>query len=201
MNDSPGISEGRDWGTPETVPSDLVVCTSDAEAAISPVPVGLSGGDLHRSLGTPTVPGPGQTSTVVRVDRMRCEIDTDHGPVSVMAVSHVLVGRFVGAGRFTGCVNAGFVGEKNLTPRSHPGDGRVEVVTVDPEMSLRQRLVAVRRARTGTHVPHPMVSITAAQEWETTRRGREVLIVDGRRIRRWSRVRVTVEPGSLSVYL
>ena len=179
MIDRSGIAPGRDWGVPGVVPHDLALCRNDAEAAVAASRAGLTGGDLHRSLGSPPVPEAGGPCTVLGVDRMSCDIETERGVVSVMAVSHVLVGRLVGIGRFTGCLNAGFVGEMNLTPRSHPGDGRFEVITIDAAMPLRQRLVAARRSRTGTHLPHPGISVSAQREWKTDRRGREILTIDG----------------------
>ena len=201
MNDGSGISPGRDWGEPGTVPGDIVICRGDAEAAAAAAHVGLSGGDLHRSLGSPPVPVAGGSSTILEVDLMSCEVETDRGRMFVTAVSHVLVGRFMGIGRFTGCVNTGFVGGRNLTPRSHPGDGRIEEFTVDPGMRKRERFVAVRRSSTGTHLPHPMITVSVLREWETARHGREILTIDGTRIPRWRRVAVRVNPAGLTVHV
>ena len=52
-------------------------------------------------------------------------------------------------------MNAEWLDEWDVEPRAHPGDGLLD--TFDVTMSLRDRLKARPRLRTGTHVPHPAI--------------------------------------------
>lgn len=196
-----GIERGRDWGVAAVVPAGLVECRDDQQAARASGAVFLTGGDVHRGLGRPLSPTIGDEATVVAVDRLFCEVTTAAGILEIPAFSHVLVGRLSGRSRFVACVNAGFVGALNLTPRSHPGDGRFEVLRIEEHMPMRQRMIARRKARTGTHVPHPGISISSEIGLVLERQGSEPLVIDGRRIRSWRAARITVEPGAVRVYL
>ncbi|MFM7744482.1 MAG: hypothetical protein ACKO8T_02315 [Actinomycetota bacterium] len=52
-----------------------------------------------------------------------------------------------------------FVGGRRIFSRAHPNDGRLDWLALHPGMSLRQRMAFRRRTRTGTHLPHPLVSV------------------------------------------
>ena len=201
MSGGSGIEKGLDWGEPSKVPTSVTVCHTDAEAADAPGPVVLTGGDLHRGLGRPTVRGVGEMSTLVHVDTMVCHVHTGEGVVTRRAVAHVVIGRILGRGRFAACLNSGFFGELSLTPRSHPGDGRIEVIEFDATMRIRDRVMARRRAMTGSHVPHPAILTSANNSWSAVRIGHESLRLDGMRIPRWHRLEIVVEPRSLPVHL
>lgn len=198
---SSGIEKGRDWGHPSRVPGDAVRCGSDVDAAAARGPVVLAGGDVHRGLGRPVPKSPGEESVLVEVDRMLCSITTRTGERRIHAFAHVVVGRLLAPGVFEACVNAGFVGGRNLTPRSHPGDGVFEAIRLDPSMGLRQRREARRRSLTGAHVPHPLVQILPTTQWSCERTGRERLRIDGAVIPGWVSVEVVVEPGAVHVHL
>lgn len=198
---SGGIEKGRDWGRPSRVPDDAIRCGSDADASAARGPVVLTGGDVHRGLGRPAPKSPGEESVLVEVDRMLCSVTTRTGEVRIHAFAHVVVGRLLSPGVFEACVNAGFVGGRNLTPRSHPGDGVVEAIRLEPSMGLRQRREAQRRSYTGAHVPHPLVRILPTTQWSCVRTGRERLRIDGVVIPGWVSVEVVVEPGAVHVHL
>lgn len=198
---SSGIEKGRDWGRPSRVPVGVLRCGSDADAAAARGPVVLTGGDVHRGLGRPVPKSPGEESVLVEVDRMVCSIMTRDGELHIPAFAHVVVGRLLSPGVFEACVNAGFVGGRNLTPRSHPGDGRFEAIRLEPSMGLRQRREARRRSSTGAHVPHPLVRIVHTTQWSCVRKGRERLRIDGVVIAGWVSVEVVAEPGVVHVHL
>lgn len=195
------IEKGQDWGQSGTAPSDVRVASSDPDVAdrLDRV-VTLSGGDLHRGLGEPRRVKPGDPCTMLPVDALRVDVTTVAGEsVTFAAVAHVCVGRFGGRGGFEAVVNAGFVQGLNLTPRGHPGDGRLELISVSPEMTWRQRRMARRRARTGTHLPHPEIVVSQVETWTTERRDRRRLAVDGVEVAGWSTVSVRVMPGRVHV--
>lgn len=131
-------------------------------------------------LGTP----PDQLGWWSRSPRLRVDVD----------------GRIRFAGRAAGVVvtSAGFHRGHDVAPRSHPGDGRVEVQVY--ALPRGDRRAMRRRLETGRHLPHPGI---------TEHRGRNVEIVaesgvlafeaDGVPRAPTRRVSVVVLPGALRV--
>lgn len=194
------IAKGSQWGNDGTVPADVVVCSSDADAASAvDAVVALTAGDLHRGLGEPRLKGPGDECRLVPVDALNVTVEMVDGTnVTMRAVAHVCVGRFGAREGFRAVVNAGFVAGANLAPRCHPGDGRAELVTMAPNVSWRQRRMARRRAATGTHVPHPAIDVASVVEWSAEVDGGDVR-VDGRVVSGAVRVTVVLLPGCVTV--
>lgn len=195
-----GFRAGQDWGQAATVPPTAVCVRGDRElAGVHGVAV-LQGGNIHEALGRPELKVPGQACTIVPVDAMDIEVEAPDGSVTVTrAASDVTVGSWWSRRGFFVVTNAGHVAGRNLTPRAHPGDGRLDFLRVDPAMDVRARMIAARRARTGTHLPHPGLHVGTLTTVSLDREGRAVLRVDGHRVRSWRRVTVTVVPGCLSV--
>lgn len=196
------IEKGAPWGTPGHVPEGSVRASSDRAAAESDMErvVVLTAGDLHRGVGQPRPKEVGEACTLLPVDVLEVKVTTGEGETTFhRAVGHVCLGHFVSARGFTGLVNAGFVDGLNLAPRGHPGDGRVELVVAEAKMPWRQRMMARRRARTGSHLPHPSIRVSAVQEWTFVRQNDETLSIDGHDLYAWSEAAVTVRPGLLVV--
>jgi hypothetical protein len=161
------IRKGEEWGTRAVRPSKLAVARTDAELAalVNADPggeYGIAGGDLFRSLGSPPSRGEGQR---LPVDAFRVRLD---GGEPMLAVAHVVARRRWLTGPVLVVANCGYVGGFDAAPRAHPNDGRLDVIEVDPSMPVRQRLQARRRARSGTHLPHPQLRTRTvdATEWE-----------------------------------
>jgi hypothetical protein len=194
------ISKGEGWGEPGSLPLDGVVVTSDSEASAAleearragrPLPpLGLTGGDLCRTLG-----GRGALSTVVRCDLGEVLVD---GRVRYF-VAHVVVrGRTLWRGSATAVMNAQYLGAWDVAPRSHPGDGKLDVVDVAPSMSVGDRWKARRRLPSGTHVPHPAITERRVAAVQLDVAGRRVL-VDGRPVGGAASLSIRVEPDALTV--
>ena len=194
------ISKGEPWGSPGALPDDGVVVASDAEAAAvlaaarrngRPFPtLGLTGGDLCRTLG-----GRGSLSTVVRCDLGEALVD---GRVRYF-VAHVVVrGRTLWRGSAVAVMNAQYVGEWDVAPRAHPGDGKLDVVEVAPSLSLADRLKARRRLPLGTHVPHPSITTRQVPAVQLDVAGRRVLL-DGVAVDAAKALSIRVEPDALTV--
>jgi hypothetical protein len=202
------ISKGRDWGRRAIVPPDVVVCSDDAGAGAvvaaargrpdDIAPVLLTGGDLHRTLGG----GPGPT---VGVGDEATRVCCDVGEVLLDGKLHWFVAHLVIGGpwwvRSTSVVaNAAFLRSANVAPRAHPGDGKLDLI--EARLALRQRLLSLRRLRSGTHVPHPDINTS---RWENHQidlgpHGDRVSL-DGVRVGRVHRIVVRVEPSALAVYV
>lgn len=201
------IGKGDAWGTTVPRPGDLRLADDDAQLAAllddgSGRATGVATGDLLRTLGG----GSARGSTEVQrlpVDLVRVALD-DARPVP--AIAHLTIGEpWWRGGRARGPVvvvmNAEFLGDLDVAPRGHPNDGRVEVLELDTSLDLRQRVEMRRRARSATHLPHPLVTTRSVRsaEWEFDRP--LSVVVDGRRRGSARRVRVEVEPDAGLVHV
>lgn len=196
------IRPGEDWGRRVSgVGSSGRVRDDAAAARLRGGRVILEGGDLHRSLGSPSAPtGPGEC-TELDIDVLDVRVEMRDGrTVDMSAVSSVVSGRWTGGGRVVAVLNTGFLGRRNLAPRAHPNDGVFEVLTVASSMSRRERREAWRRSVTGSHLPHPDLAVVRAASWTWERAGHiDPLRIDGRTVRGWSRVVVDLHPDGLVV--
>ena len=187
-------------------------------------PVVLTGGDLARTLGVET----GRRTETSRSDgsqgatgvRVAVDVGTDRreraqGATGVRVavdvgtalvdgrlhwfVAHLVARRSWWRGRLLVAANASFIGRWNAAPRSHPGDGRLDVFDADPPLVVR--LAARRRLPSGTHIPHPCITqrrITASQyELDPDLD----VYLDGVRLDRARTLSLRVEAGALEVWI
>lgn len=204
------IEKGKEWGRQIHTPTEHVEVMSDRELIDNWILnreqlFVVRGGDLFRSLGAPLCDMSVATKQLLPVDVMRVEIsfdDTSSG--TFYALSNLQIGSWRSRGRFVCVSNCGFVDERNIAPRAHPNDGEVEVMTVSSTIDWKQRFQAWRRTRTGTHLPHPNISMERGNYGSWTRAGNEVLSIDGKPVSRgrgpnWQSVGIYVEPDACYV--
>jgi hypothetical protein len=192
------VDKGQDWGSAGSLPADGVVVRSDAEArrvitdarrANQPIPpLGLLGGDLCRTLG-----GRGELGTRATVDLGAALVD---GRLHWF-VAHLVMRRGWLRGPLFGAFNAEWLGDWDVAPRAHPGDGLLEVV--DVTMSAGDRLKARRRLPTGTHVPHPDIRITRADAVQRDVPPGHHVELDGERLPAARAISVRLEPDAVRV--
>ncbi len=199
------VRKGEAWGEPGGLPRDAPVFTSDRSLrtyveqrrrAAEPLGiVGLTGGDLCRTLG-----GAGTVAPGVDADRLRLSVDV----VSVLldGRQHWFVAHLVCRGRgWSGpclaAMNAEFLGAWDLAPRGHPNDGMVDVTA--GSLPLGERLKARRRLPTGSHLPHPSLRTSrVAHLLEEFDKPRPVSL-DGEPMGRVRAIALRVEPDALQV--
>ncbi|MBI4884223.1 MAG: hypothetical protein HY826_09235 [Actinobacteria bacterium] len=207
------IRKGVPWGQTVPSPTDLLVVPTDRDAREFVVgqrlrqaehrgalrPLGLGGGDLARTMGGGHDRFPGMV-TEAPIDLLRVQ----SGERVTWAVAHVIARRRWWSGEVLFAMNAQFLSQHgrcyDVAPRSHPNDGKVDIVHVSADMRRRARHAAARRARTGTHLPHPQLMASQVSELAVTFERPLVLWVDGRR---WGTARdlsIAVEPDALIVY-
>ena len=200
------VERGAPWGAPGRLPDDGVVVGSDAEArhlveqarrAGAPLPVlGLTGGDLCRTFG-----GTGDPSHLRSAEATTATVDV--GAVLVDGrlhwfVAHLVARRPGWRGRALVAMNAQWLGPWDLGPRAHPGDGLLDVS--DGALPWRQRLIARRRARTGSHLPHPAIRTSRVPALQVDLDPALDLWLDGERVARGVQaLSIRVEPDALSV--
>lgn len=178
------IQRGQPWGGPAALPDGAAVVDGDAalaeviSASIDPadppgspdaIVVGLTGGDLHRTLGSPmhTVDELRSGSAMgfpIDVGVLEAEDGTIDRPLVFTA--HMIAtsssGGTLWRGRTIIAMNAAFNGDQNLAPRGHPNDGRLDVI--DGALGTIDRRRALARTRTGSHLPHPGLKVAHVRE-------------------------------------
>jgi YegS C-terminal NAD kinase beta sandwich-like domain len=202
------IRRGEPWGVAGLVPDDVVVVASDAELHDEvvarrrvgmPLPTfGLLGGDLCRTVGGVGDPDrlrPGCDATLLTVDLGAVLLD---GRLHWFT-SHLVARRGWWHGSIIAVMNAQFLGRWDVAPRSHPNDGRLDIVEVDGRFGVRQRLQARRLLPTGRHVPHPDVRERRITS-ETIEMDRPLEVTaDGRSLGSARVLVIRCEPDQLSV--
>lgn len=155
------IRKGEQWGSAGPLDPNGVVVYRDDEAreAVEEArrerrsypELGLLGGDLCHTLG-----GTGDHARLTSESAMRFPLDLGVALLdgrTVLFVAHLIARGRAWAGEFLVAMNAQWCGSWNLGPRSHPGDGLLDLT--QGSLSLGDRLKARRRAPTGSHLPHP----------------------------------------------
>ena len=137
-----GPGWGADWGEAGEIPADAATASNDAAAgeivadarrANRPIPaVVLTGGDLARTLGVAQA-GVGEAAAASAGTR----VVVDVGAALIDGrlhwfVAHLVARRSWWRGRLLVAANASFIDRWNAAPRSHPGDGRLDVFDASP---------------------------------------------------------------------
>ena len=199
------IKPGRPWGERRVPPSALDRADSDSEAAAL-ISLGLrefllTGGDMWRTIGG-SAPHDG-SCTVVSVDLLTVELGVGDTVEQTWALAHAVFDRSggtFGRGDVSYVMNAQYLGLWDLAPRSHPNDGRMDVVTISADMSWRQRRLLRRRLPTGTHLPHPQIRTQSlVGPWVADETG--TLTLDGKRRLSVDRVRIGLEADALTIWI
>lgn len=200
------IRKGEPWGAPGPLPAGAIMVASDAAARAAvehakrsgdALPaLGLLGGDLCRTVG-----GRGDEArirsgggTVLPVDLGAVLVDGRRHSF----VAHCVVrGRTPWRGRVVAAMNAQYVGRFDVAPRSHPGDGRLDVIDVSSAFSTTDRWKAWRRLAAGTHLPHPRIAERRVAAIQLDVDGLDVWL-DGERVGPARSLSLRVEPDALT---
>lgn len=136
----------------------------------------------------------------IPIDVLEVSFVLERGEDQAVALDHVMLGGRLLWDELVLVSNTGFWRSRRIAPRAHPNDGRADVVTVSARMGIRQRLLAWRRARWGTHLPHPAINIEqhAQYHWSGAPR---LLTIDGAHRGIVTSVHVRVVADALVVYV
>jgi hypothetical protein len=160
-------------------------------------PIGLLGGDLCRTLG-----GRGDEAHLRGPDSIELPIDV--GAVLVDGrlhrfVAHLVARRRLWSGEVVVAMNAEWCGSLCLGPRAHPGDGLLDVTR--GTLSPADRLKARRRARSGSHLPHPNLRVERVSALQASFERPVDVWLDGVRVGTARSLSVRVEPARLRCYV
>jgi len=199
------LRRGQPWGAPGALPADGVVIHSNEEAhrvitearrAGRDIPVlGVLGGDLCRTLG-----GTGDQRRLLGPDAMTFDIDLGSALLDGRQhwfLAHLVARRRCWLGRAFVAMNAQWLGPWDLGPRSHPNDGLLDVT--DGSLPVSDLLQARRRARTGTHLPHPGLTERRVAAMQETFDPPLRVTLDGVAQGRVRNLSVRVEPDAVRV--
>jgi hypothetical protein len=223
------IRPGSEWGTPTSDQPDATLVGDDRALADHLAGTGVGeapgplvrflaeGSDFARAIGLRTVdPEPARPAQGIAlpVDL----IETDRGP----AVNAVVLGPaptglrwwhrapvttvtvdgrelYAGPAPTVVVMNGQFLGTADVSPRGHPGDGRLEVQVY----ALRPGERGPMRARlaSGTHVPHPRILTTSGREVTVRTTDPRPMARDGRPDGRVTELKLAVRPGAVRLLI
>jgi diacylglycerol kinase family enzyme len=161
----------------------------------------MSHGEVFTTLGEPKVKSVGTEALQLPFDMMSVTISQGESfQIQRFAVSHVTVGHWLSR-HFTVVTNSGRYRSFDIAPRAHPNDGFLDLMEIDPTMSLRQRMMARHRALIGTHIPHPSIRVSRSKSVTLVRQGTPRLYIDGVVMNEWDTVHISVLPDACFVYV
>ena len=184
------ISKLSAYGTSVVRPKQLVVLRSDREIASDFLKGGqrstntVISGSIAQALGITSKDSSSSSAALVThvlIDLLQIEFRTTKTKDqilrmvvagSIMLQSHTLLNTHLIIS------NSGIVRGRDVLPRAHPNDGFVDVLEIDEAMTTRQRLSAWRRAKTGSHLPHPQLRASRSPEFEWSGRASRMVADD-----------------------
>jgi hypothetical protein len=197
------IEKGQPWGTAGALPADAIIVRSDAQAravverarrAGTPLPaLGLLGGDLCRTVG-----GAGDEARLRSDEAVQLPVDLGAALIDGRLhwfVAHLVARKRWWRGRVFAAMNAEYLGNWDVAPRSHPNDGLLD--TFEVTMAVGERLKARSRLATGTHVPHPGIKQRRVAAVQVDVGGLDVWL-DGERVGPAHSLSIRVEPDALT---
>lgn len=195
------ISKGKPWERPADPGVQPIQVSSDAEAAAlgasglgtAPVFLNLWNGDLRKTLGREVGPPP-QTNFQFAMDLGFVAVD-EAEPIPF--VSHLVARRRGWAGQCLVAMNAAWLGDLYLGPRAHPNDGLLDITY--GTLGIQQRFLAMRRARLGTHLPHPKLTTKRVNHLNFELKRPTPVYVDGLSIGLGTRLALSLVPDAFWV--
>lgn len=193
------IEKGAPWGFHGALPANGVVVRSDAEARglITKArrdqhqipPIGLLAGDMCRTVG-----GRGDEARLRSQQAMTLPLDL--GSVLIDGVIHWFTAHLVARrswwrGRVVAAMNAQWIGDWDVAPRSHPNDGLIDVL--DGDLSFDDRLKARSRLRTGLHVPHRAITQRRVEAIQVDLGEPTPVWLDGEKVTRGRHLSIRIE--------
>lgn len=203
------IEKGQDWGSRGSVDADTPIVRSDTELAslftvsgnelTGPSVVGVVDGDLARTLGARADEREIRRGerTLLPIDLAIVTTQTKKGDMTTVMAASLVIKAPLWLGATRAVMNASYLGPWNVSPAGHPNDGRLDVIV--SELGFGDRLKARKRLQSGTHVPHPQISIRRLKSvtWETGRH--QSVAIDGELIAGVRSLTVTVCPDATVV--
>ena len=205
------IRKNENWGSTVARPKNLVICESDAATSelISDRYVkkqnfpalAIAKSNLARTLGLNGANVNAQVMQATPFDLIEILFtDKSNREQIVLALGYGLLRKSWWRSEIVAAMNTSFIGEWDCAPRSHPNDGKFDVVTVKRDMNPTQRLIALHRLRLATHIPHPQISVKQLTNFDADCSSKPNLYVDDRRFSCVNRCKFRLIPDALTLY-
>lgn len=184
------IRKGEPWGATEgpepaaNLPDDgeLAAYVSSRRGAV----VSVTSGDLHRTLGLDG--GRRAEPLWFPIDLAWLSVD---GAPELPFVAHAVARTRTWLGEGAIMMNAAWIGNRYLGPKAHPNDGLLDITT--GSLPVRQLIAAANRSKTGTHLPHPALTVQRVGSWSRTFDRPRFVRLDGHIAGRGRRLECRVE--------
>lgn len=205
------IRKNEDWGSTVVRPENLVICETDATASQlatdfylqqKPMPaIAITRSSLSRTLGKEGSNVNSQNMQATPFDLIEVTfVDASMIEQKVLALGYGLLRKSWWRGDIVAAMNTSFIGDWDCAPRSHPNDGKFDLLAVNGEMKSTQRLIASRRLKFGTHLPHPQISVKQLTSFEADCSAKPNLYVDNRRFMSVNQCKFRLLPDALTLY-
>lgn len=183
------IKKGQPWGQQVSTPGDLMVFDDDAGAdeyvsrqfseSLVVQGVAIRESNLARALGLKgSVIAQTMLSTTFDLIEVKF-LGSDTVVSRKYFLGHAMIKNSWLRGGIVGIFNTSFVGKHDWAPRAHPNDGKFDVLIVDENMGVRQRLTARHLLKSGSHIPHPQIKYSQTNEFAATELRDARLTIDG----------------------
>ena len=184
------VRRGHNWGSVGSPDPSLPVACDDTHAS-QLIERGckefiLASGDMARTVGA-SPPSPSSSYRRLPIDLVTIGMIDSRGHTStLLSMSHCLIRQPCASGgilrgSITVICNAQFLRGRDIAPRGHPNDAKIEVVEFSHDLSLRQRLLVLQKMRTGDHLPHPAIHVRQISG-QTKIGVKGTVVIDGRRL-------------------
>ena len=205
------IRKNENWGATAARPENLVICETDEAASQlatdfylqqkSIPPIAITRSNLSRALGTKGADAKSQNMQATPFDLIEVTfVDASKTQQKVLALGYGLLRKSWWRGDIVAAMNTCVIGDWDCAPRSHPNDGKFDLLTVKSQMKPTQRLIASRRLRLGTHLPHPQISVKQLTSFEADCSAEPNLYVDNRKFVCVNQCKFRLLPDALTLY-
>ena len=205
------IRKNENWGTIVARPKNLVICASDAAASQLITEhyvrkqnfpaIAIVKSNLSRALGSIGSDAHAQNMQATPFDLIEIAFTDDSNKEQVvLALGYGLLRKSWWRSKIVAAMNTSFIGDWDCAPRSHPNDGKFDLVTVQKEMNPTQRMIALRRLRLATHLPHPQISVKQLTSFDADCSAEPNLYVDDHRFSCVKRCKFSLIPDAITLY-
>ena len=204
------ISPGSAWGEPCSTPSDLLRLSSDREVGIflrdhdarqiHSKKISYQKGDLIKVLGLDDLRKGIQCLRVI-LDAIYVEyVDTEGNSHHDVCVGSLHIGSRFLRGAISIASNSGYWRGREVAPRSHPNDGKLDIVEISAAMNWTQRRMAWNKALTGSHIPHPLIQYSQGEFFQWSGKDKR-LVIDGQFVAQVQKVSCRVQSDCLELFV
>jgi len=203
------ISPGSPWGTTSPTPDRAHYLSSDRELGIllrdnsaqhiNTQSLFMQSGDITRSLGVKSRANNAECLRVV-IDAIAVTYtDTTGVEHRDVCIGSLTIARRFLRGAVSVVTNSGYWRGREVAPRAHLNDGKLDIFEVSGAMRWGQRRMMWQKTLLGTHLPHPLLAYSQGDfsSWEGSP---QRLTIDGHFVAMTTKVTCRVQSDCVQVY-